>query len=97
MSIFEVKSFQQIVADMAAKMAAETPITDFNTGSVVLTLLEAAAQEDFQQYADQLIQGNIDPSSNLIDQNPERATAKWLNYYGSNIKELNFKFCLLVY
>lgn len=39
---------------MAAKMAAETPITDFTDGSVVLTLLEAAAQEDFQAYVQML-------------------------------------------
>ena len=39
---------------MASKMAAETPITDFNDGSVVLTLLETAAQEDFQQYVQML-------------------------------------------
>lgn len=35
---------------MVAKMAAETPITDFSDGSVSLTLLETAAVEDFQQY-----------------------------------------------
>ncbi len=39
---------------MAAKMSAETPITDFSDGSVVLTLLETAAQEDFQQYVQML-------------------------------------------
>jgi uncharacterized phage protein gp47/JayE len=47
---FTPKSHPQIVADMAAKVAAETPITDFNPGSNILTLLETAAQEDFQQY-----------------------------------------------
>ena len=51
---FTPKSFQQIVGSMAAKMAAETPITDFSDGSVILTLLEAAAQEDFQQYIQML-------------------------------------------
>ena len=51
---FVLKSRQQILAAMAAKMAAETPITDFTDGSVVLTLLEAAAQEDFQQYVQML-------------------------------------------
>lgn len=49
-----LKSFQQITAGMAAKVAAETPITDFTDGSVVLTLLEAAAQEDFNQYVQML-------------------------------------------
>lgn len=50
MASFTPKSFPQIVANMVAKMSAETPISDFNDGSVVLSLLEAAAQEDFQQY-----------------------------------------------
>lgn len=50
MAKFTPKSFQQIVAAMIAKMSAETPISDFSDGSVALTLLEAAAQEDFQQY-----------------------------------------------
>lgn len=47
---FNPKSFQQIVADMAAEIAARTPINDFSPNSVILTLLEAAGQEDFQQY-----------------------------------------------
>lgn len=47
---FQPKSFQSIVADMAAKIAAETPINDFTPGSNILTIMEAAAQEDFQQY-----------------------------------------------
>lgn len=47
---FKPKSFQQIVADMAAEISARTPINDFSPNSVILTLLEAAAQEDFQQY-----------------------------------------------
>lgn len=51
---FTPKSFQQLTSAMAAKMSAETPITDFSPGSVVLTLLEAAAQEDFQQYVQML-------------------------------------------
>jgi len=54
MADFQLKSFSQIVSSMAAKMATETPITDFNPGSVVLTLLEAAAQEDYQQYVQML-------------------------------------------
>lgn len=54
MANFQPKSFPQIVASMAAKVSAETPITDFSDGSVILTLLEAAAQEDFQQYIQML-------------------------------------------
>ena len=47
---FTPRSFQQIVAEMAATLSAETPINDFTPGSVSLTMLETAAQEDFQQY-----------------------------------------------
>ena len=47
---FEPRSWQQIVAEMAATLSAETPINDYTPNSVALTLLEAAAQEDFQQY-----------------------------------------------
>lgn len=54
MAQFTPKSLQQIVVSMAAKMSAETPITDFSDGSVVLTLLETAAVEDFQQYVQML-------------------------------------------
>jgi len=54
MSKFQPKSFPQIVGAQAAKLAAETPINDFTDGSVALTLIEAAAQEDFQQYVQML-------------------------------------------
>lgn len=47
---FTPKSPAEIIASMAATVSANTPINDFNAGSVILTLLEAAAQEDFQQY-----------------------------------------------
>lgn len=47
---FTPKSPAEIVAGMAGTVSANTPINDFNPGSVILTLLEAAAQEDFQQY-----------------------------------------------
>jgi uncharacterized phage protein gp47/JayE len=54
MAKLTLKSFPQIVGSMAAKVAAETPINDFTDGSVILTLLEAAAQEDFQAYVQML-------------------------------------------
>jgi uncharacterized phage protein gp47/JayE len=54
MAKLTLKSFPQVVGAMAAKVAAETPINDFTDGSVILTLLEAAAQEDFQQYVQML-------------------------------------------
>lgn len=63
---FTPKSHAEIVASMAAKIAAETPITDFNPGSVILSLLEAAAQEDFQQYVAMLeiiLAYNLDTTS----------------------------------
>jgi uncharacterized phage protein gp47/JayE len=63
---FQPKSNNEIVASMAAKVSAETPINDFNPGSVILTLLEAAAQEDFQQYVAMLeiiLAYNLDTTS----------------------------------
>lgn len=65
---FEPKSFNEIVASMAAKVSAETPINDFNPGSVILTLLEAASQEDFQQYVAMLeiiLAYNLDTTSGI--------------------------------
>jgi uncharacterized phage protein gp47/JayE len=63
---FSPKSQPEIVASMAAKVAAETPINDFSPGSVILTLLEAAAQEDFQAYVAMLeiiLAYNLDTTS----------------------------------
>lgn len=54
MAKLTLKSFQQILAAMATKLAAETPINDFSDGGVALTLLEVAATEDFQQYIQML-------------------------------------------
>jgi len=51
---FNLRSRQQILADMIAKMLAETPVNDINRASVVRTLLEAAAQEAFQENYDML-------------------------------------------
>ena len=47
---FTPKSYQQITAEMGAVLSAETPTNDYTPGSVSLTLLQTAAQEDFQQY-----------------------------------------------
>jgi uncharacterized phage protein gp47/JayE len=44
----QIKSFNQILGDMIRKIIAETPLNDLNTGSVLLTLLEAAAANDFE-------------------------------------------------
>jgi len=51
---FNLRSRQQILADMIAKMLAETPVNDINRASVIRTLLEAAAQEAFQENYDML-------------------------------------------
>jgi uncharacterized phage protein gp47/JayE len=44
----EIKSFNQILGDMIRKIIAETPLNDVNAGSVLLTLLEACAANDFE-------------------------------------------------
>lgn len=43
-----IKSYNQLLGDMIRKIIAETPLNDVNTGSVLLTLLEAAAENDFE-------------------------------------------------
>ena len=47
---FTPKSFAQIFSSMMTSVLANTPISDINPGSVISTLLEVAAQEDYQQY-----------------------------------------------
>lgn len=47
----DIKSYNQILGDMVRKLLAETPLNDLNSGSVLLTLLEAAAQTDFENNA----------------------------------------------
>lgn len=49
-----LKSNQQITASMISKFLSETGINDINPGSFLLTLLEAAAREDFAQYVEML-------------------------------------------
>lgn len=50
MAEFTPRTFSEIFGEMFATMVANSPITDANVGSVVTTLLEAAAQEDDEQY-----------------------------------------------
>lgn len=50
MATLTLKSKNQILSSMISKLLAETGINDINPASVVLTLLELAATEDFQQY-----------------------------------------------
>lgn len=47
---FSPRTFEQILNDMIAYMQANTAISDYNVGSVIRTILEAAALEDDEQY-----------------------------------------------
>lgn len=47
----QIKSFNQILGEMIRKVVADTPLNDVNVGSALLTLLEAAAQVDFENNA----------------------------------------------
>ena len=47
---FIPRNFEQILADMIAHVRANTTLTDFSVGSVIRTILEAAAIEDDSQY-----------------------------------------------
>lgn len=44
----EIKSFNQILGNMVRKIVAETPLSDIHPGSVLLSLLEACASNDFE-------------------------------------------------
>jgi uncharacterized phage protein gp47/JayE len=47
---FVPRNFEQILTDMIAHVRANTTLTDFSVGSVIRTILEAAALEDDEQY-----------------------------------------------
>lgn len=47
---FEPRVFDTILLDMIAHVQANTTLTDFTVGSVIRTILEAAALEDDEQY-----------------------------------------------
>jgi len=47
----DIKSYNQILGQMVRKLIADTPVNDVNVGSVLLTLLESAAQVDFENSA----------------------------------------------
>lgn len=47
----DIKSFNQILGEMIRKIVADSPLNDVNTGSVLFTLLEAAAESDFENNA----------------------------------------------
>jgi uncharacterized phage protein gp47/JayE len=48
MANVDIKSYNQILGAMVRKIIADTPANDVNVGSVLLTLLEAAAANDFE-------------------------------------------------
>lgn len=52
---FSPRTYDQILADMIAYVQLRTPLSDFTVGSVIRTVLEAAALEDDEQYF-QLVQ-----------------------------------------
>lgn len=47
---FTPRTFEQILNDMIAYVQSRTSVSDFNVGSVIRTILEAAALEDDEQY-----------------------------------------------
>ena len=47
----QIQTFEQILGAMVRKVIADTNLNDVNAGSVLLTLLEAAAQVDFENNA----------------------------------------------
>jgi len=48
MANVDIKSYNEILGAMIRKIVADTPANDVNVGSVLLTLLEAAASNDFE-------------------------------------------------
>jgi len=50
MAVFIPRVFVEIFGEMEARLISFTPLTDVNFGSIFTTMLEAAAQEDDEQY-----------------------------------------------
>jgi hypothetical protein len=46
-----ISSYNEILGKLVRKMIADTPVNDINRGSVLLTLLEAVAAQDFENSA----------------------------------------------
>ena len=51
MANINIRSYNEVLGDMIRKIIADTPVNDINKGSVLLTLLEAAAANDFENNA----------------------------------------------
>ena len=96
----QIKSYNQILGDMIRKIIAETPLNDINTGSVLLTLLEAAASSDFENNVAVLnilellnidAVKNSDLDSKAADYGLSRKSASkatgLVNIYNTNIKK----------
>lgn len=47
----QIRTYNELLGAMVRKIVADTPLNDINVGSVLLTLLEAAAQNDFENNA----------------------------------------------
>lgn len=47
---FITRTYEQILTDMISYVQANTVLSDFTVGSVIRTILEAAAEEDSEQY-----------------------------------------------
>jgi uncharacterized phage protein gp47/JayE len=47
-----LRTYSEILGELVRKMVADTPVNDINNGSVLLTLLEAIATQDFQNSVD---------------------------------------------
>jgi uncharacterized phage protein gp47/JayE len=50
MALFAPRTFPEILSDMISTLLATTPLNDVSFGGVLVTMLEAAAQEDDEQY-----------------------------------------------
>lgn len=48
MANINIKSYNEILGDLARSIIANTPINDLNPGSAIMTLLEAVASNDFE-------------------------------------------------
>jgi len=94
----EIRSYNQILGDMIRKVIAETALNDINTGSVLLTLLEAVASNDFENNAavlnildllniDAVINNDLDARAadySLVRRTAIKASGL-VNIYNSNI------------
>lgn len=97
----ELKSQDQLVKEMMDYVAAHSDLTDFNVGSVIRTVLEAAAMNDAELYLQlamlrqlqniDLVRGNdLDERAaeyNLSRRPPQRSLAKTIKLGDSGVSE----------